>query len=131
MMMTLARMYPVETQAISSRLAPRFPIISGRATFTIELSMTCISAASTTANAMRYLCGAPSGDAAIGSTRGSSSVNSRATAPATDIVFSQCKCQPAGKSLGILLRRVDARTSGGSGVGDGHRFLDQIGRAHV
>jgi len=42
----------VETQAISSRLAPRFPIMSGRATLTIELSITCITAASTTANAM-------------------------------------------------------------------------------
>src|SRR5512138_1123454 len=33
--------------------------MSGRATLTIELSMTCISAASTTAKAMRYLCGSP------------------------------------------------------------------------
>jgi hypothetical protein len=72
MMMTLASMYPVETQAISSRLAPRLPIMSGRATLTIELSMTCISAASTTAKAIRYLCSTPSGGAASGSVSGSS-----------------------------------------------------------
>src|SRR5689334_4715211 len=33
--------------------------MSGRATFTIELSITCMRAASTTAKAMRYLCGSP------------------------------------------------------------------------
>src|SRR5581483_1891653 len=59
MMMTLARMYPVDTHAISSRLAPMLPIMSGSATLTIELSMTCMSAASTTATAMKYLCGSP------------------------------------------------------------------------
>src|SRR5215510_12990946 len=59
MTITLARMYAVETHAISSRLAPRLPIMSGRATLTMEESITCISAASTTATAMRYLCGSP------------------------------------------------------------------------
>jgi len=82
-MITLASMYPVETQAISSRLAPRFPIMSGSATFTMELSMTCISAASTTAKAIRYLCSAPSGGAARGSVSGlSSSAVSALIAPA-------------------------------------------------
>src|SRR4051812_43840157 len=33
--------------------------MSGSATLTIELSMTCMSAARTTANAMMYLCGSP------------------------------------------------------------------------
>src|ERR1700687_4033663 len=83
MMITLASMYPVETQAISSRLAPRLPIMSGRATLTIELSMTCIRAASTTANAIRYLCSAPSGGAASGSASGlSSSTSSALISPA-------------------------------------------------
>ena len=70
MTITLARMYPVDTQAISSRLAPRFPIMSGSATLTIDESITCISAASTTATAIRYLCSAPrrgSAGAAVGS----------------------------------------------------------------
>src|SRR5437868_433065 len=133
MMMTLARMYPVETQAISSRLAPRFPIMSGSATLTIELSMTCISAARTTANAIRYLCGAPSGGAAIGSTRGlSSSRRSCSTALATDdIAVSQCKCQPVFKPLGILLRRIDASLSGSGRISDGHRFLDRLGAGNL
>src|ERR1041384_2581191 len=45
--------------------------MSGSATLTIELSITCMSAASTTANAMKYLCGSPRG-----STRGAASTTS-------------------------------------------------------
>src|SRR5436190_3913892 len=122
MMMTLARMYPVETQAISSRLAPRFPIMSGSATLTIELSMTCISAASTTAKAIRYLCGAPSGGAAIGSVSGPSSASSVATALATDIACSQCKVHPV-YNLRILLSRIDPQSTCRGRISDGHRFL--------
>src|SRR5437868_11343177 len=122
MMMTLARMYPVETQAISSRLAPRFPIMSGSATLTIELSMTCIGAASTTAEAIRYWCAAPSGGAAIGSVSGPSSASSGATALATDIACSQCKVHPVCR-LRILLSRIDPQSTGGGRISDRHRFL--------
>src|SRR2546423_1295171 len=132
MMMTLARMYPVETQAISSRLAPRFPIMSGSATLTIELSMTCISAASTTAKAMRYLCGAPSYGAASGSTSGPFSLSGSAlgsTALATDIGGYRCKARPSwvgfGFRSGILLSRVDARLTRRGGVGSVQRFLNR------
>jgi hypothetical protein len=59
MTMTDARMYPVETQAISSREAPRFPIMCGIATFTMDESMICMIDAVTTANAMMYLWGSP------------------------------------------------------------------------
>src|SRR5205823_14517817 len=53
--MTLAMMYPVDTQEISSSVAPRFPIMCGIATFTIEVSISSSTAASVTAIAIRYL----------------------------------------------------------------------------
>src|SRR3954471_2700906 len=99
--------------------------MSGSATLTIELSMTCIRAASTTSKAMRYLCGAPSGGAAIGSVSGSSSVTSGATALATDIACSQCKVHPVGK-LGILLSRIDSYPSGSGRISNPHRFPDRL-----
>src|SRR6185437_3387895 len=80
----------MDTQAISSRLAPRFPIMSGRATFTIELSITCMSAASTTANAMMYLCSAPRCTGRSTRVRiavGSSSAGSSRTAVASDMAL--------------------------------------------
>src|SRR5690349_23947919 len=105
--------------------------MSGSATLTIELSMTCISAANTTANAMRYLCGAPSGGAAMGSTSGSSSAGaaSRSSALATDMDYSQCKGQPVFKWSGILLRCVggiQAVYAGRCGVGNVHRLLHRL-----
>ena len=48
-------MYPVDTQAISSSVAPRFPIMWGIATFTIEVSISSSTAASVTEIAIRYL----------------------------------------------------------------------------
>src|SRR5690242_12786047 len=56
MTMTFAMMYPVETHEISSIVAPRFPIMCGIATLTIDVSMSSSTAASVTAMAMRYLC---------------------------------------------------------------------------
>ena len=56
MTMTLAMMYEVETQAISSSVAPRFPIMCGMATLTIEVSISSSIAAIVTVAAMMYLC---------------------------------------------------------------------------
>src|ERR1035437_2234721 len=53
--MTFATMYPVETHEISSSVAPRFPIMWGIATFTIDVSMSSSIAAIVTAMPMRYL----------------------------------------------------------------------------
>jgi hypothetical protein len=50
--MTLATMYPVLTQATSSRVAPRFPIMWGIATFTMLVSTSSSTLARVTANAM-------------------------------------------------------------------------------
>src|SRR6266849_3120398 len=47
-------MYPVDTQAISSRVAPRFPIMWGIATFTMLVSSSCNTDASETVMAIRY-----------------------------------------------------------------------------
>src|SRR3954464_2593120 len=55
MTMTFAMIYPVDTHEISSSVAPRFPIMCGIATFTIDVSMSSSTAASVTAMAMRYL----------------------------------------------------------------------------
>src|SRR3981189_1350398 len=55
MTMTLAMMYEVETHEISSSVAPRFPIMWGIATFTMEVSISSSTAASVTAIAIRYL----------------------------------------------------------------------------
>src|SRR3954467_3438979 len=55
MMMTLAMMYAVDTQAISSSVAPRFPIMCGMATLTIEVSISSSIAAIVTVAAMMYL----------------------------------------------------------------------------
>ncbi len=52
---TLATMYPVETQAIWSSVAPRFPIMCGIATFTILVSNSSSTDASDTVMAMMYL----------------------------------------------------------------------------
>src|SRR6267378_8141805 len=56
MTMTLAMMYDVDTQAISSSVAPRFPIMCGMATLTIEVSISSSIAAIVTVAAMMYLC---------------------------------------------------------------------------
>src|SRR6185503_20215688 len=56
MTMTLAMIYAVETQAISSSVAPRFPIMCGMATLTIEVSISSSIAAIVTVAAMMYLC---------------------------------------------------------------------------
>src|SRR3954471_18981048 len=48
-------MYPVDTQEISSSVAPRFPIMWGIATFTMDVSISSSTAARVTAMAMRYL----------------------------------------------------------------------------
>ncbi len=45
----------VLTQLISSRVAPRFPIMWGMATLTIDVSISSSTAASVTAIAIRYL----------------------------------------------------------------------------
>src|SRR3954467_5463687 len=55
MMMTLAMMYDVDTHAISSSVAPRFPIMCGMATLTIEVSISSSIAAMVTVAAMMYL----------------------------------------------------------------------------
>ena len=55
MTMTFAMMYPVDTHEISSSVAPRFPIMWGIATFTMDVSISSSTAASVTAMAMRYL----------------------------------------------------------------------------
>src|SRR6476660_4248468 len=55
MTMTLAMMYAVETHEISSSVAPRFPIMCGMATLTMDVSTSSSTAASVTAIAMRYL----------------------------------------------------------------------------
>src|SRR5689334_8591379 len=55
MTMTLAMMYAVDTQAISSSVAPRFPIMCGMATLTIEVSINSSIAAMVTVAAMMYL----------------------------------------------------------------------------
>ena len=52
---TFATMYPVDTQAISSSVAPRFPIIWGIATFTMLVSSSSSTDASDTVIAIRYL----------------------------------------------------------------------------
>src|SRR3954462_9530726 len=54
--MTLAMMYAVETQAISSSVAPRLPIMCGMATLTIDVSINSSIAAIVTVAAMMYLC---------------------------------------------------------------------------
>src|SRR5215216_6760101 len=54
--MTFAMMYPVDTHEISSIVAPRFPIMWGMATLTIDVSMSSSTAANVTAMAIRYLC---------------------------------------------------------------------------
>src|SRR6266576_3770372 len=54
-MITLATMYPVDTQAISSSVAPRFPIMCGIATFTMLVSSSSSTDASDTVIAIRYL----------------------------------------------------------------------------
>src|SRR5438270_1122716 len=54
-MITFATMYPVETQAIWSSVAPRFPIMCGIATFTMLVSSSSSTDASETVIAMRYL----------------------------------------------------------------------------
>src|ERR1700704_688321 len=56
MTMTLAMMYDVDTQAISSRVAPRFPIMCGIATLTMDVSISSSIAAIVTVKAMMYLC---------------------------------------------------------------------------
>src|SRR5207237_7360768 len=48
-------MYPVETQAIWSSVAPRFPIMCGIATLTMLVSSSSSTDASETVIAMRYL----------------------------------------------------------------------------
>src|SRR2546426_3335438 len=48
-------MYPVETQAIWSSVAPRFPIMCGIATFTMLVSSSSSTEASDTVMAIRYL----------------------------------------------------------------------------
>src|SRR5882762_3268249 len=48
-------MYPVETHAIWSSVAPRFPIICGIATFTMLVSSSSSTDASETVIAIRYL----------------------------------------------------------------------------
>ena len=55
MTMTLAMMYEVDTQAISSSVAPRFPIMCGMATLTIDVSISSSIAAIVTVAAMMYL----------------------------------------------------------------------------
>src|SRR5690242_18058627 len=54
-MITFATMYPVDTQAISSSVAPRFPIMWGIATFTMLVSRSSSTDASDTVIAMMYL----------------------------------------------------------------------------
>ena len=54
--MTLAMMYAVDTHAISSSVAPRFPIMCGIATLTIDVSISSSIAAIVTVAAMMYLC---------------------------------------------------------------------------
>ena len=51
-MITLATMYPVDTQAISSSVAPRFPIMWGMATLTMLVSRSSSTDASDTVTAM-------------------------------------------------------------------------------
>jgi len=51
-MITFATMYPVDTQAISSSVAPRFPIMWGIATFTMLVSNSSSTDASDTVIAM-------------------------------------------------------------------------------
>src|SRR5947209_8688375 len=67
-------MYPVDTQAISSSVAPRFPIMWGIATFTMLVSSSSSTDASETVIAIRYrylyrssaaLSAAPWGSAAV------------------------------------------------------------------
>src|SRR5438128_4182649 len=53
-MITFATMYPVDTQAISSSVAPRFPIMWGIATFTMLVSSSSSTEASETVIAIRY-----------------------------------------------------------------------------
>src|SRR3954469_14166211 len=53
--MTLAPPYPGTTQAISSSVAPRFPIIWGRATLTIEVSISSITEARMTVIVISHL----------------------------------------------------------------------------
>src|SRR3989442_6215740 len=52
---TFATMYPVDTQAIWSSVAPRFPIMCGIATFTMLVSSSSNTDASDTVIAIRYL----------------------------------------------------------------------------
>src|SRR6266850_7087223 len=52
---TFATMYPVETHAIWSSVAPRFPIMCGIATFTMLVSSSSSTEASDTVMAIRYL----------------------------------------------------------------------------
>src|SRR5438876_4265217 len=54
-MITFATMYPVDSQAISSSVAPRFPIMWGIATFTMLVSRSSSTDASETVIAMMYL----------------------------------------------------------------------------
>src|SRR3954447_19540761 len=55
MTMTLAMIYEVDTQAISSSVAPRFPIMWGIATLTIDVSISSSIAAIVTVAAMMHL----------------------------------------------------------------------------
>ena len=50
--MTFATMYPVETQAIWSSVAPSEPIMCGIATLTMLVSISSMTLAITTVNAM-------------------------------------------------------------------------------
>src|SRR5664279_163764 len=56
-MMTLARIYPVETQVISSTDAPSVPRMCGRATLTMLMSSEDIMLPVMTAKAINHLCG--------------------------------------------------------------------------
>src|SRR5450755_1645205 len=52
---TFATTYAVTTHATSSRVAPRFPIICGRATFTMDVSISSINDAMMTVIVMIHL----------------------------------------------------------------------------
>src|SRR5260221_11364215 len=52
MMITLAMAYAVTTHEVSSIVAPRFPLISLKATFTIEISISSMMAAEMTVTTM-------------------------------------------------------------------------------
>src|SRR5205814_7883301 len=84
-------------------------------------------AARTTANAMRYLCGAPSVVAASGSTSGSSSLSgSGSTALATDIGGHPMQTATHVDNSGILLGGIDARLPCCNGIGNVESLLDRF-----